>query len=386
MLEVELSTLELRQETALHRRSLRPADARPANFDEQFDARTVFYDCFTTADGDWIVLVGPPLVNLGSAVIPSVRRAFQQKWWNRYRIRRLDRCDLLWLRSSSRAADLGPSLFRQQQIKVQPNHCRTFEGRKVLLTKNKNNELNWIRDWVEFHVRQHGCDSVLLYDNGSTKYSSRDVRAAMERVRGVEVCIVVDWPYKFGPQGWDDKYWELDFCQYGVLEHARWRFLSLATLVVNGDVDELLITKDREPISELLLRSRYGYLHYGGRWIENVSSKQDEDRRHVDFVFRSRDSNRIEIGKWTVAPQRTKDAEQWKVHEVTGIDSDKELSEAVSYRHFRSINTNWKSKRWQPVEFDDSKHVIDEELLPWLDAFGEGPGHAAISSRDGQRS
>ena len=297
MIEVELSTLELREETPLRRKSLRPADARPPDFDEKFDALTVFYDCFTTADGDWIILVGPPLVNLRPAVIPSVRRAFQQKWWNRYRIRCLDRCDLVCLRSSGQVADLGPNLFRQQQIKVQPNYCRTFEGRKVLLTTSRNNELNWIRDWVEFHVRHHQCDSVLLYENGSTKYSSRDVRAAIERVRGVEVCVVVAWPYKFGPQGWDDKYWDSDFCQYGVLEHARRRFLSLATLVINGDIDELLITKERVPISDLLLRSRHGYLQYGGRWIENVSSGQGDNRRHADFVFCLRDSTRIEIGK-----------------------------------------------------------------------------------------
>ena len=74
----------------------------------------------------------------------------------------------------------------------------------------------------------------------------------------------------------------------------------------------------------------------------------------------------------TVAPQRTKDAKQWKVHEVSGLDNDKKLSEAVSYRHYRSINTNWKSKRWQPVEFDGSKHVVDESCCHGSTCSGKG--------------
>jgi hypothetical protein len=373
MLEVELSTLELRQETPLRRKSRRPTDRRAPDFDEKFDATTVFYDCFSSADRDWIILVGPPLFNLRSAVIPRLKRAFAQKWWSRYRHCRLNRCDLLWLRSPVEFAELDGNLFLQRRIKVQPNRSEIFRGRRVLLTLSKDNELHWIRDWIEFHVRNHGCDAVLFYDNASTKYSSGEVRSTIDSVRGVEASAVVDWPYKFGPQGWYNDYWDSDFTQYGVLEHARRLFLPLATFVINGDIDELLITKGREPIGDLLSRSRHGYLCYGGQWIENVSDRQDESRRHANFIYRSRDNPRTMIEKWTIAPQRTERARQWMVHEVAGARNDEEISAAVTYRHYRSITTNWKSKRWFPVEFDESKHVVDEEMLPWLDVFGARP-------------
>ena len=78
-----------------------------------------------------------------------------------------------------------------------------FSGLNVLLTLSKDNEIRWIRDWVTFFARRHECDAVLLYDNASTRYGSVDIYTAISSVPGIKACVVVHWPYKYGPQGSD---------------------------------------------------------------------------------------------------------------------------------------------------------------------------------------
>ena len=68
----------------------------------------------------------------------------------------------------------------------------------------------------------------------------------------------------YGPQGSERDHgapklpWDLNYAQFGVLEHARHRFLSLAEAVVNADVDELVVTKAKVSIFELVSRSETG--------------------------------------------------------------------------------------------------------------------------------
>ena len=122
-------------------------------------------------------------------------------------------------------------MFRQAEIAVRQNHCDLFRDRKVLLTLSKNNELYWIGDWVRFFARRHGCDAVLFYDNSSTKYDVSEVYETIASIPRIEVVVVVNWPYKYGPQGTDRDVgpqkspWDLAYSQPGVLEHARHRFL-----------------------------------------------------------------------------------------------------------------------------------------------------------------
>ena len=73
-----------------------------------------------------------------------------------------------------------------------------------MLTLSKDNELKffyWIADWVRFFARRHGCDAVLFYDNASTKYDLSEIYKTISSIRGIEVVVVIQWPYKWGPVG-----------------------------------------------------------------------------------------------------------------------------------------------------------------------------------------
>jgi len=365
MEEIALSPLRLRTDGVLSRDPPRPLSLRPEAYEREFDYLTVFYDSFRSGDGKFIVFVGPSLLNLAQPVLPGLVRAFQVGRAADAVIRRFPLVDQLWLRTSQESAVMPQGIFQETSLRVQPNLSHLYCDKKVLLTKSRDNELVWIKDWVYFHAAHHGTNSVLLYDNASTKCTRAEVQRAIASIRGIETALVIDWPFKFGPQGdtgqGDSEVWDSDFSQRAILEHARYRFLASAHSVICGDVDELIVTQTGVSLHELAARSGIGYLRYGGHWIENAAMVSHTERRHADFVYRL-ESSRANT-KWTAVPKRCPPHAQWRVHKIAGMTPDSVLSESAAIRHFKAINTNWRVPRFQPETPIEGKHVVDEELV-----------------------
>ncbi|PYK98459.1 MAG: hypothetical protein DME32_14190 [Verrucomicrobia bacterium] len=334
MEEIALSPLRLRTDGVLSRDPPRPLSLRPEAYEREFDYLTVFYDSFRSGDGKFIVFVGPSLLNLAQPVLPGLVRAFEVGRAADAVIRRFPLVDQLWLRTSQESAVMPQGVFQETSLRVQPNLSHLYCDKKVLLTKSRDNELVWIKDWVYFHAAHHGTNSVLLYDNASTKCTSAEIQRAIASIRGIETALVIDWPFKFGPQGdtgqGDSEVWDSDFSQRAILEHARYRFLASAHSVICGDVDELVVTQTGVSLHELAARSL--------------------------------ESSRANT-KWTAVPKRCPPHAQWRVHKIAGMTPDSVLSESAAIRHFKAINTNWRVPRFQPETPIEGKHVVDEELV-----------------------
>lgn len=373
MLAVELSRLELDPSQALRRIAPRPHEMRQPDYEQKFDFLTVFYDCFASIDRRFRILIGPPLANLQQAVLPAIERDFCRRWPVQASVRNLDRLSSLRVKSRMKKVRLERGLFAQDYIAVQPNHCALFRGRKVLLTKSKDNDLVWIKDWLHFFAHHHGADAVLFYHNGGAA-DLPAIHHAMAAVQGIDVVQIVHWPYIWGPVGGPMNIWDSDYCQHGMLEHARHRFLARAAAVVNADVDEFVITRDHQSLFDLVQQSQSGYLRYGGHWVENAPSMEDPiPRRHMHYIYRSRTPPEQPVeAKWSVIPSRCPPDSQWLVHVVAEMQQDVELSSQASIRHFKAINTNWKMPRWLPERPNELEHKVDEELLPWLEVFQGG--------------
>ena len=358
---IALSPLTLNPSGPLRRDRPRPEEFRQPEYDAQFDFHTMFYDYFRSADGENSILIGPPLLNLKDTAYDILRDSMPAAL--SADIRHLDRVVQAWVPNTVTALAVPSDGFEQRRMIAQPNHCYLFDGKKVLLTKSKDNDLVWIRDWARFFASRHGCNAILFYDNASTKYGSDDVRATLSNVPGIETAVVVDWPYKFGPQG--TPLWDSDFSQYAILEHARHRFLARAEGVINADIDEFVLTENGASVFDHLRASKTGYLKYVGRWIESATWLNREPRRHADFVYQEigRDDAKA---KWTLDPKRCPPSAQWRVHDITGMPFDDELTQAISLRHFCAITTNWMYERHRLTAPDASRHVKDEELVKWM--------------------
>lgn len=129
---------------------------------------------------------------------------------------------------------------------------REERHKNIAYTLQKNNTLDWIVDWARWCVDECGSDLVVIYDNGSTDYDSREIEMAL--IENSIVGFVMDVPYKYGPawvpsNPWGSKHLWL---QRACLEHIRClcKFSSNESnkevIVLNTDIDELLHTPKGE--------------------------------------------------------------------------------------------------------------------------------------------
>ncbi|QCK88533.1 hypothetical protein E8L99_23620 [Phreatobacter aquaticus] len=364
--------------TTTRRQPTRPVEARDGNFDAKFDSETLFYDCFIGIRGR-IVLVGPPFLNLKDALQAATIVANPSGHACSFELRELDRHGQLHVDAPEGTRSLViTSALGDVTIDVQPSEVDIFAGRRVMFTQSRNNDLRWIQDWVRFSRDIHGADAVLIYDNGSTRYTPQDLADAIGTLDGIAAVRVVDWPFKFGPQGIDARrYWDSDFGQHGVWEHARRRLLEAAASVQGSDVDELVLTTNGRSLFDIAETSATGVLRYEGRWVIGLEGREPPParpgRRHIDYTVVRKERLETRFGvvkvdadrcppKWTLVPHRIKDRQQWKIHSIGGHLGSRLVTREVSYRHFREISDSWKYERMGREAFDPARHEDDAEM------------------------
>lgn len=364
-----VSPVIIPSDVPLSRRAPRPLDKRQDHYVERFDYKTIFYDIYRS--GDQVIFSGPPLLNFDSLVRVAKISLFGKE--------RIDtpKLETLWKTQRS-SIQLNPLEahgaasdgfeFEVGRLKsggrVQPDENGIFKGLKVLFTMSKNNNLEWIKDWATFYHKIHGVNAVLIYDNGSTDYTTDELVAVLRSIEGIEAAVVVDWPFKYGPGGINAQTWDSDYCQYSAIEHARRRFLKYCQGVVSVDIDELVVTDDERSVFDHLSASKSGALLFEGRWIENVTDVVGRLPKFTDYQYF--DVNVAPATrKWVLDPMRVPEQYQWNVHSFAkGFIPDHPVG--VSHRHFVGINSNWKKDRTTKIVFEADRHVSDIVLTSAL--------------------
>lgn len=366
---VPISTTQIPEESGVRRLPPRPIELRDATYDEKFDATTLFFDAFRVGETR-IALIGPPLLNLESLVLSARFTAYPAGVAISIRYKKLDRNMQLWgevpIGTTHVAihSDLGRST-----IPLATDCAHLFRGRRVVTTLSKNNELSWIVDWLRFHIRVHGCDAVLFYDNASDKYTTEELRSCIREITELSQSVIIHWPFRYGPQGNATGNWDSDFCQYGQLEHARWRLLRDAASVLNSDVDELVVTDSDESIFQRVEKMPTGFCAFFGLWVTqnraglpNAVADDPERFRHREFWLTLRPEVLQSNTKWCAVPAKCGDNMQWCVHQIPGKSSQAAIAADIFYRHFRAINTRWKWKRADAHELNPNSFFEDLRL------------------------
>jgi hypothetical protein len=365
----ECTSLVLPKDKPLARVAIRPLKFRQADFAQRFDARTLFYDVFLHEAGGErsLVLLGPPLWNL---LLPLCRAKLggQRVGTTVSAIYQRDRCCDIWI-PNWREEEVQLQLGSDSHVLLsQPAAQEPYRERRVLYTLSKDNDINWIIDWVRFHAVNHGADAVLLYDNGSARYTPQSLEIALRYEFPQFVVNVVDWPYPYGPSGTSGHLWDSDFCQPGAFQDARFRFLEGAASVLNCDIDELVVSASRESVFEAAEASAGGCVSFGGRWISTAvptSERRDHEplRRHSQFYLLDAADDGACPSKWCVVPRECHRWEQWIAHAIVGRDLGQYRSADFSYRHFRAISTDWKYRRSAPKPVVPGRNTADQTLL-----------------------
>lgn len=334
-------------------------------FDDNFDWDNMFYDAVQLNENQ-IALIGPPIYGIKEWMANNAGFADRHGNMLPYQFYDLDRVCYTIVQTKSIDPDLVMLSSSADPVHIPVNHNDGyFNGHKVMVTLQKNNPISWIEQWMDYHYRNHGIDGYLIYDNGSTDYGigELDYRIAREYLK----VRVVPWPYPYGPQGSDHAPWDSDYGQYVMLEHAKYRYLSNASLVLNNDIDELIVTKgpSLDQIQSQLSSGQYTCLAYQGRWIEPHDVPNNRGAHEIPMGMRkfsdyccTDDNNKIGIGhKWMLYPKANMQY-QWLVHRIAGPYG---VSQDLFYGHYLAMNTNWS---WRRDVFKGN--VEDLRPDPWL--------------------
>lgn len=381
----EPSPVQIDESDSITRIRSRQEQYRDESYDSKYDFKTVFYDCIIS--GQQLLLPGPPLMNFDQ-LLEEGKLTVSGKPATAIQTSQLERNQLTTLTFDEPLAEGDLLRFEHHSITPIETEIRRswndfFSGFNVLYTMQKDEELEWISDWAKYYSRIHNVNSVLIFDNGSSKYSLTELRDVVDKIPEIERVAVINWPFKYGPQGgsWDgkDAPWDSDFCQIGAFQTARFRFLARANGMVNADIDELVVPLTKRTLFDSLAESDSGVIGYGGHWIENSSgdiSVNSLPRFWEHALTKDRDAPCA--AKWTGAPERWPDRAQPTAHFVRNIDY---LPSPDFYTaHFRALNSGWKStERLATVTTEDLS--IDKPLYQSMKvAFNEDASHAEYPS------
>lgn len=350
LVQVSSSSAALSADNPIRRLPRAPDRDRPEAFTKAFDARTLFYDCFWHADGQRVLLVGPPPVNLQKvfAAARFVARPGGEVLAPRFYASLSTMVTELRVAPDTTSVEVtitGETLA----LPVQRSFAEELRGRKLLFSINRDNDLEWIREWATFHAKVHGTDAVVLYDNGSTRYEPAEILDVLGTVPGLSFAAVPSWKQSFGPIDTAvraNPFWSR-FLQIGSMSVVLRRFGELAYGLLDCDIDELAGTRSGRSIYDVAKQSRGGLVAFRGIWIEATGAGQ----HHRDYAMRLSDpkASVCRQRKWALDPSRSwvrKLSVHPYWHWVEGRPLfSKSMPRDALYWHFKGINTNWKQQR-----------------------------------------
>lgn len=364
---VKISPCIIPESVSYRRVPPRPAHLQPDDYNDKFDFSTLSFDTFFSENK--IVFSGPPLYGLEKLIEQGSFQLDHQDYSKNVAVTHFDRLQANHIQNIDQQPNELTWTYEDLTIHttINDNFLNEFKDKKVLFTLSKNNKFEWIYDWILFYKKYHDIDTVLFYDNNSDNYTLDELKTyLLEKDINVDVYLV-PWNFKYGPQGgiYSGKGktpWDSDYCQYGMFEHAKHRFLKYSAGVINADIDELIITPNNESIFKLL--AGHQGLLYPGYWIQSIALDPNQETRFYNYAYRSKADQHTD-NKWCINPSKIDDQIQWKVHSIrkTTLKSIK----GVYYAHFKAINYNWKTQRINNVNLDHAIHYIDKSVYSRLE-------------------
>ncbi|WP_027834224.1 hypothetical protein [Maritalea myrionectae] len=383
----------------LTRQPDRPDLARAGDFWEGFDRFGLFYDVFRDANGKRVWFVGPDPKNLLDDLVNCRVEGIQSGHIGQLKLVKSHENIAGYLELPEVDHQFALTIAGQRIVgDIGANHCERFQGKRVLLTMNQDNDLQWIEDWVKFYVKEHGADSVCIFDNNSSIYDPEDLSAYLTNIEGISSVQVVEWPFIYGVI---DKVGQdhglnpnVSFAQPPMFPAFHLRFGLRAASILNVDIDELILSSSGKSIFAAAERRYFGTLKFDRFLVENVQGNVGDEQASVFQGFHFRNKDRLgrqdHLRKWVVAPgklRRTKPTPMPWTHRVYGILNPYPASKDFKCYHFASVNTGWRAKtqkgekrEWQHERlvaepFDPEKHLKDEFLAKKLEEiFGQKNG------------
>lgn len=343
MLTINLDELQIE-----YRIPPREKECRQYNYIDLFDSNTFAYDVFSR-NGKTYIITPPNTDNTWNKVINLIRINNKKINSLKHKLYK-DKIHKLIINIDANHIEWSNNYAN---IDKRPN---TFKKRnKILYTLQKDNDIQWIQDWINWHKTKHKIDTVIIYDNASTKYSIDQLKCNLKD-DSLEI-IIENCPYKFGPGAFNGSRWDSDYLQYAMYEQVRYYHCNEKSKIINADIDELVVCKNDTPIFNLLNEPK-SIVFYPGKWIDvqatnNTTSEKlmkHKDHTIIDKYF-------VCPNKWTANLDGLNDSTFLRIHDYTGDRSIKKITNKAIYLHHRCITTNWKYKRSKHISINNKNYI-----------------------------
>lgn len=340
MVEFTLNPIVLPANHSVRRDHIVPEKYRLDGYDETYDFHTIAYDVIWMERQKALLLVCPKLLNL-EELIKSAKITASGHVLKKSRIKRYRRHDEVWISISTRPDDILleiDTLTLRANVSSQEN---VFNGKNVLMTKSKDNDLIWIKDWLSHHCEHQNANAALIFDNGSQNYPLAELEQAMGSAHGLDAHAAIASDFPFGSWKASKLIHRSMFYQAGMLSLTRHRFLHSARAVLPIDVDELVTGAN---VFDAAVKSRLGYITIPGLWRYS-QLPLDQTPRHRDHIWR-RDPDAVSKEKYCLVPGRRFTDTVWDIHGLRRYMFNKiALRNDTLFLHCEHISNGWKRKR-----------------------------------------
>ena len=339
---------------------VRPPARRTEQYLARYDRTTLHYDCVYLPERAAYLFTAPRFLNFWRPFRDGLRVGGRPV--RRLRRRRWLRCEQVEVPAprGTLTLDLGggpvPAATRE-------TIAERFAGRNCIVAVNKDNRLDWIADWARVHAAAHGATGAVIFDNGSTAYTARDVVDVLAAVPGIAAAVVYDAPFPYGPA---DRGGRFDisprFFQTAMLNLARRDALARARAVLSLDIDEIAVSRSGASVFDAAVRHPLGLVSIPGSWVFPAPDTAGPagQRAHVFRAVPDEATN----PKWCVRPGGVMDRMGWAVHRLDEVIHPLATRQRdVRLIHCRAASTGWKGGRFQwPARLE-----CDSDLGAFLD-------------------
>jgi len=348
-------------------------------FDEsdlaQYDRDTIFYDLFLNYRNDRLIAIGPPLVNLEKILLPMQVYISGAGHNNtgpiRYGFSRFHNTVVYSFKLPGPKPVREPIRVRitfanglETTFTAEPAHYK--ETFLALTTLQKDNPIEWIRDWANYHYC-HGVDRLILYDNGSRNFGQLQ-QGLTELPEDLEI-ILVSWDYKYGMV----RSHKNKFCRTAYFNHFHTRF-GPSVWFLSLDIDEYLVIRKKDTLLEDYLKGRSrltGLIRFDSYMVPNIGNFASDTLPSVrDFAFREK-AVRGRAKKYLLRQTAHKFSRSHKARLRFPYRKTEAATNELLFFHYTRISTNWKERyydRFKRQAFNENDHVEDRAVIDFMAA------------------
>ncbi|TXR54776.1 hypothetical protein [Reinekea thalattae] len=359
---IDLPGVVLPKNSGLSRKHVRSEERWTEHYLERYDQQTLFYDCVYVAKTKSFIITAPRFLNLWF-VMRKHLYVNGKRFRGRIKRNTWQRCDQISFRAPADAKLSIQHPHFSTEITPRTSISELFAGLNCALAMNKNNQLSWIKDWVEYHVKAHGLEGVCIIDNGSTDYTKEQLLAELESIKGLKAATVLGADFPYGPSNWSSRF-EISprFLQTSMMNLVKRDLFSDARAVLSVDIDELVIKNTEQNVFDAAVNSFWGAISF--REIKTYPAGDDGAAySHRDHTLVKEDFNYGNT-KWCVNGKGFINRFGWAVHRFGGGYFLLTETTDFNYLHCQATTTNWKKDRTtkdadlQLVESSVAKNAI----------------------------